>query len=113
MATFIVIGAFDPEVDLPLMSTVIPEEVAQVEILKGEGRLASVHISPARGRVFLEIIAEDAAEAQATTETLPMAKWWSIDVYPTVGPPPATTTNSKPGSNPFGSANRPPVIALD
>ena len=83
-----VIGAFDPEVDLPLMSTVLAEEVAQVQILKGQGRLGSVHISPSRGRVFLEIIAADTAEAQATTETLPMAKWWSIDIYPTVGPPP-------------------------
>lgn len=89
MATFMVIGAFDPEVDLPLMSTVLAEEIAQVQILKGQGRLGSVHISPTRGRVFLEIIAEDTAEAQATTETLPMAKWWSIDVYPTVGPPPS------------------------
>lgn len=89
MATFMVIGAFDPEIDLPLMSTVLAEEVAQVQVLKGEGRLGSVHISPARGRVFLEIIAEDATEAQATAETLPMAKWWTIDVYPTVGPPPA------------------------
>ena len=88
MATFMVIGAFDPEVDLPLMSTVLAEEVAQVQILKGQGRLGSVHISPSRGRVFLEIIAADITEAQATTETLPMAKWWSIDVYPTVGPPP-------------------------
>ena len=87
MATFMVIGAFDPEVDLPQMSTVLAEEVAQVQFLKYEGRLGSVHISPSRGRVFLEIIAKDAAEAQATAETLPMAKWWSIDIYPTVGPP--------------------------
>ena len=94
VATFIVIGAFDPDVDLPLMNTVLAEEVAQVQVLKGEGRLGSVHISPARGRVFLEIIAEDAAEAQATTQTLPMAKWWSIDVYPTVGPPPSPTTGA-------------------
>ena len=92
MATFIVIGAFDPKVDLPLMSTVIAEEVAQVEILQAEGRLGAVHISPARGRVFLEIIAEDVDEARATTETLPMAKWWSIDIFPTVGPPPPPAT---------------------
>ena len=87
MATFMVIGQFDPETDLPLMSTVIAEEVAQVQTLKSEGRLGSVHVSPARGRVFLEVIAEDAVAAETTVQTLPMAKWWEIDVYPTVGPP--------------------------
>lgn len=89
MATFMVIGAFSPETDLPLMSTVLAEEVAQVKALQSEGRLGSVHISPARGRVFLEIIAEDDAAANATVQTLPMAKWWTVDVYPTIGPPPA------------------------
>ena len=96
MATFIVIGAYDPQKDLPLMSSVLSEEVAQVQTLRDEGRLGAVHISPERGRVFLEVLAADAAEAQATTETLPMARWWSIDVYPTVGAsaPPATDSGS-------------------
>ena len=89
-----VIGGFNPDTDLPLMNSVLAEEVARVRVLKSEGRLGSVHISTARGRVFLEVFAEDAAEAQATVETLPMATWWTIDVYPTVGPPgsPATET---------------------
>jgi len=87
MATFMVIGAFNPETDLPLMTSVLAEEVAQVKALQSEGRLGSLHISPARGRVFLEVIANDASEAIATVQTLPMAQWWTIDVYPTVGPP--------------------------
>ena len=32
-------GAFNPETDLPLMNTVLADEVAQVNALKGEGRL--------------------------------------------------------------------------
>jgi len=87
MATFMVIGAFNPETDLPLMTSVLAEEVAQVKALQSEGRLGSVHVSSARGKVFLEVIAEDAAEANAIAQTLPMAEWWTIDVYPTVGPP--------------------------
>ena len=86
MPTFIVICAFDPAV-LPQMSAVIAEEVAQVEILKAEGRLGSVFISPQRGRVFLEVFAEDEAGAEATAQTLPMAKWWELDIYPTMAPP--------------------------
>ena len=87
MTTFMVIGQFNPETDLPQMNAVLDEEIAMVHTLKSAGRLGSVHISPARGRVFLEIIAEDASAAEATVHTLPMAKWWEIDVYPTVGPP--------------------------
>lgn len=85
MTTFIVMGAFDPVV-LPQMRTVIAEEVSQVEILKAEGRLGSVFISPQRGRVFLEVFADDEAGAEATVQTLPMAKWWELDIYPTMAP---------------------------
>ncbi len=87
MAVFMVTGDFDPEADLPQMNSVLAEEVAQVQALKAEGRLGSVHISVTRGRVFLEINAGDAAAARTTVESLPMAKWWKIDIYPTVGPP--------------------------
>jgi len=86
MPTFIVIADFDPAV-LPEMTSVIAEEGAQVEILKAQGRLGSVFISPARGRVLLEVFAEDEAGAEASVQTLPMAKWWELDVYPTMGPP--------------------------
>ncbi len=33
------------------------------------------------------VIATFDPEAQATVQTLPMAKWWAIDVYPTDQPP--------------------------
>lgn len=88
MSTFMAVASFSPETDLPLMNEVIAEEVAQVKTLTAEGRLGAVNVSPARGRVFLEVIAQDEEAARATVETLPMAKWWSVDVYPTMGPPP-------------------------
>ena len=69
------------------MTGVIDEEVAQVCVLTAEGRLKAVHISPMRGRVFLEVIAESEGEAKATVESLPMAQWWEIDIYPTMVPP--------------------------
>ena len=87
MATFIAVASFSPETDLPLMTAVIAEEVAQVRALTEEGCLKAVHVSPMRGRVFLEVVAENEDEARATVETLPMAKWWEIEVYPTMGPP--------------------------
>jgi muconolactone delta-isomerase len=87
MGTFIAVATFSPETDLPQMNNVIAEEVAQVRKLTEEGRLGAVHISPARGRVFLEVRAGNETDARATVELLPMATWWAIDVFPTVGPP--------------------------
>ena len=86
MATFIAVASFS-ETDLPLIRTVIAEEVAQVRALTEEGRLKAVHVSPMRGRVFLEVIAGSEDEATQTVETLPMAQWWEIEVYPTMAPP--------------------------
>ncbi len=90
MSTFIVVASFSPDTDLPLMNAVVAEEVARVKALQAEGRLGAVHISPARGRVFLEVLAGDEDAASATVQTLPMAAWWEIDVYATIAPPPAT-----------------------
>ena len=87
MATFIAVASFSPETDLPQMYAVMAEEVARVHLLMAEGRLKAVHASPTRGRAFLEVIAESEEEARATVESLPMAQWWEIDLYPTTGPP--------------------------
>jgi len=90
MSAFMAVASFSPETDLPQMNTVIAEEVAQVKTLRTEGRMGAVHVSPTRGTVFLEVIAEDEAAARAVVETLPMARWWTIDVYPTMAAPPVT-----------------------
>jgi len=88
MPTFIVVAAFSPETDLPQMTSVVAEEVARVRTLTAEGRLGAVHVSPARGRVFLEVHHDDEAGARATVESLPMARWWDIDIFPTMTPQP-------------------------
>lgn len=88
MATFIAMASFSPETDLPQMQTVIAEEVEHVQALRAEGRVGAVHVSAAKGRVFIEVTADDEDSAMATIETLPMAKWWTIEIFPTQGPPP-------------------------
>lgn len=92
MGTFIVVADFSPETDLSRMNAVVVEEVARVRALQAEGRLGAVHIAPARGRVFLEVLAGDEDSARATVQSLPMAAWWEIDVYPTMAPPATTPT---------------------
>lgn len=86
MVTFMVVASFSPETDLPQMNTVVAEEVAQVQTLRAAGRLGAVHIAPTRGRVFLEVFADNDADARATVATLPMAQWWELDAYATMGP---------------------------
>lgn len=94
MSTFIAVASFSPQTDLPLMNAVIAEEVAQVQVLTAEGRLGAVHVSPERGRVFLEVRAEDEDAARATVESLPMAAWWEIDLFATMTPPTSTGTTT-------------------
>ena len=86
MTTFIVMCTFKPDTDMAEVFAVVAEEVAQVEALTAEGRLGAVHLSLARGTVFLEVVAGDAAAAEATVLTLPMSAWWDLDVYP-IGAP--------------------------
>ena len=65
---------------------VVAEEKAQVDVLTKAGHLGSIHLSLARGTVFIETFAVDADEAESTVRTLPMSKWWNLDVYPLGAP---------------------------
>jgi tRNA threonylcarbamoyladenosine modification (KEOPS) complex Pcc1 subunit len=65
---------------------VVNEERAQVAVLRSAGQLGFVHLSLARSTVFLEILAADEAQARAVVNSLPMSRWWELDLYPTVEP---------------------------
>jgi len=81
-----VIATFKPGTDMREVSAVIPEEMAQVELLRQAHRMGAVHVASERGTVFIEVIAGDNAEAAATVNTLPMARWFNLDIYPTSTP---------------------------
>ncbi|MFZ4518483.1 MAG: hypothetical protein ACOYOP_08840 [Microthrixaceae bacterium] len=68
------------------VAAVIPEEQARVATLTDEGRVGSIHLSLARGTVFIETFAEDVDDAATTVRTLPMARWWDLDVFPLAPP---------------------------
>ena len=100
MMTHVVMCTFKPGTVMSDVFAVVEEERAHVAALAAEGRIGSVHLSPERGTVFLEIFADDADAARATAETLPMARWWDLDVFPVAAP-------AKPeaaGWNPGGAA---------
>ena len=100
MTTHIVVATFRPGTDMNDVFAVVTEERAQVAALVADGRLGSVHLSPERGTVFLEVFADDTDAARATVETLPMAAWWDLDVFPTAAP----TNPTDAGWNPGGAA---------
>ena len=96
LPTFIVVATFRPDTDMGEVMTVVVEERAQVDVLKRAGRMGSGHISQPRGTVFLEIFAADEADTVSTVKTLPMSKWWDLDVYPTPAPVLPATLTPKP-----------------
>jgi muconolactone delta-isomerase len=81
MEPFMVICRFKEGTSMDEVFAVVADEQAQVKILEAEGRIGSIHLSLARGTVFIEVFAADEAAADVTVRTLPMARWWDIDVY--------------------------------
>jgi muconolactone delta-isomerase len=88
MDTFMVICNFKEGTAMDEVFAVFAEEQAQAKHLEDEGRMGAIHLSLARGTVFLEIFAEGTERAAETVRTLPMAKWWDLDIYPIAAPSP-------------------------
>ena len=86
MQPFMVVSTFKDGTVMDDVYAVVAEEQAQVKVLEDEGRIGAVHLSLARGTIFIETFADDADQAKATIQTLPMAQWWTIDVFPTAPP---------------------------
>ena len=86
MEKFMVLCTFKEGTVMAEVFAVVAEEQAHVVALQGEGRVGAVHLSLARGTVFIETFAHTLDEAEATVRTLPMAKWWNIDAYPLAAP---------------------------
>lgn len=86
MEPFMVICTFKPDTNMDEVFAVVAEEQAQVAVLEEQGRVGAIDLSLARGTVFIKTFAESPAEAAATIETLPMAKWWDLDVFPIAAP---------------------------
>lgn len=86
MNRYMVVATFKPNTNMNEVMAVVAEERAQVVVLRSAGQLGTLHISLARGTIFLEIFAPDESQAAATVTSLPMSRWWNLDVYPTPEP---------------------------
>jgi phosphoribosyl-dephospho-CoA transferase len=81
-----VVGTFKPNTDMQEVFAIVAEELAQVAVLRSAGQLGSIHLSQPRATVFLEIFAPDEPHAVAIVTSLPMSRWWDLDLYPTSEP---------------------------
>lgn len=87
MKLTMVVATFKPGTNREEVFLVVREEVAQVERLRAEKRMGTVHISMPRETVFIEVFSDSEESVRETIATLPMAKWWDIDLFPVTLPP--------------------------
>lgn len=86
MLTFMVVCTFKPDTSMDEVNAMADEEMAQAKALRDEGLLSLVRMSVPRGKVFLEVAAQDAASVVETVQRLPMSRWWDLDIYQTAAP---------------------------
>jgi muconolactone delta-isomerase len=81
MSQFMVVSTFHEGVDMKEVLQVVEEEKAKVKELQEQGRLGEIRLAVPQGKVFLDVFADDDAEALAIVEELPMARWWTLVAY--------------------------------
>ncbi|MFZ4486611.1 MAG: hypothetical protein ACOYO9_08490 [Candidatus Nanopelagicales bacterium] len=87
MDSFMVVCTFAPGTDMGEVMAVVAEEQAKVAELKELGSIGAVYLSTReRGTVFLEIFADSADGAREAVVSLPMSKWWDLDIFPINAP---------------------------
>jgi muconolactone delta-isomerase len=87
MEKFMVVCTFKPGTEMSDVYSVVAEEQAKAAELQAAGKIGAIHLATiSRGTVFIETFAENLEEAASTIQSLPMAIWWDIDVFPLSAP---------------------------
>ena len=93
MEKFMVVCTFKPGTEMSDVYSVVAEEQAKAAELQAAGKIGAIHLATiSRGTVFIETFAQNPEEATATIQSLPIAIWWDIDVFPLSAP-------GKPGAS--------------
>ena len=93
MESFMVVCTFKQGTEMSDVYAVVAEEQAKAAELQSAGKIGAIHLATlSRGTVFIEAFAATLEEATSTIQSLPMAIWWDIDVFPLSAP-------GKPGAN--------------
>ncbi|MGW5718648.1 muconolactone Delta-isomerase family protein [Amycolatopsis sp. NPDC003865] len=83
---YMVVGILREDTDLTEFAALREDEHKQLEVLRAEGRIGAHYVSPTRRATFVEIIAPDEDHVAETLATLPFARFFDADVYPTAPP---------------------------
>jgi len=87
MEKFMVVCTFKQGTEMKDVYSVVAEEQAKAAELQAAGKIGAIHLATiSRGTVFIETFAENLEEATSTIQSLPMAVWWEIDVFPLSAP---------------------------
>ena len=87
MDKFMVVCTFKEGTVMSDVYGVIAEEQAKAAELQAAGKLGPIHLATlSRGTVFIETFAPSVEEATSIVQSLPMAVWWDIDVFPLSAP---------------------------
>ena len=87
MEKFMVVCTFKQGTEMKDVYSVVAEEQAKAAELQAAGKIGAIHLATiSRGTVFIETFAENIEEATSTIQSLPMAVWWDIDVFPLSAP---------------------------
>lgn len=84
--TFMVVGTVRDDTNFAEFAALRDDEQKQLEVLRSDGRIGAHYVSPARRATFLEVIATDEKQVTETLATLPFARFFDVDVYPTTSP---------------------------
>ena len=84
--TFMVFATLRDDTDVAEFAALREDEQKQLEVLRSERRIGAHYVSPTRRATFLEVIAADEEQVAETLATLPFARFFDTDVYPTMPP---------------------------
>ncbi|WP_410567315.1 hypothetical protein [Amycolatopsis sp. cmx-4-61] len=102
--TFMVFATLRDDTDFTEFAALREDEQKQLEVLRSEGRIGAHHVSPTRRATFVEVIAVDEEDVAETLATLPFARFFDAEVYPTTPPDPAEIAHR------IAVANRKPAL---
>jgi hypothetical protein len=84
--TFMMVGTLRADTDLAEFNALREDEQKRLDVMRSEGKVGAHYVSLARQATFIEIIAADEEEAAEMLKTLPFARFFDADVYPTAPP---------------------------
>jgi muconolactone delta-isomerase len=94
MKSYMVMATFRSGTSMDEVLAVVHEEQVRLSELQAQGKVGALYLATAvRQTVFLEVFASNPDDVEKTVATLPMAKWWDLDVYP-LNPPAGTARAS-------------------